>query len=435
MLSFSASLIVYLIEMLIAYSVLSVLGERRVPIPAVFLIGAGVFGSGAVVNVLFANTVWINALFTLFMVFLFAVLCFRIRLRTAAACSVLMDVLSLAFEFVTLFALSALFGTELTVYNDDTLVLVIATAISKTLYFVSCMALLRFLRKTGSRLDRIPLSFYLYPVLSILAFLVFWKLCTVESLSRLSRMLLAYTTLALLALPVILFITYRHTVERDSEYLRMKSENLRLQTEKSYYDILEHQNQQLMLYAHDAKNHLAAIQSLSNDPQIDEYVHKLSAQLKSYTNNCHSGNRILDVLIDKYVTESELRGVSFAYDVRLCNLSGVEDIDVVAILGNLLDNALAAAEKSREKSMSLETTWRNSYGVIVITNSCDEAPPSSGERLSSTKEEPKLHGFGLKSVQRTLKKYQGDFSWDYDAENHRFVVTVMVEDGKAGGAA
>ena len=435
MLSFSASLIVYLIEMLIAYSVFSVLSERRVPIPAVFLIGAGVFGSGAVVNVLFANTVWINALYTLFMVFLFAVLCFRIRLRTAAACSVLMDVLSLAFEFITLFAVSALFGTDLTAYNEDALVLVIVTAISKTLYFVSCMVLLRLLRRSSTGLDRFPLSFFLYPAITILAFLVFWALCTRESLGPVSRMLLSYMSLALLSSTVILFITYRHTVERDSEYLRMKSENLRLQTEKSYYDILEHQNQQLMLYAHDAKNHLAAIQSLSNDPQIDEYVHKLSAQLKSYTNNCHSGNRILDVLIDKYVTESELRGVSFAYDVRLCNLSGVEDIDVVAILGNLLDNALAAAEKSREKSMSLETTWRNSYGVIVITNSCDEAPLSSGERLFSTKEEPKLHGFGLKSVQRTLKKYQGDFSWDYDAENHRFVVTVMVEDGKAGGAA
>ena len=76
MLSFSASLIVYLIEMLIAYSVFSSLGERKCALPLALLVGAGVFGFGAVVNVLFANTVWINALYTLFMVFLFAVLIF-----------------------------------------------------------------------------------------------------------------------------------------------------------------------------------------------------------------------------------------------------------------------------------------------------------------------------------------------------------------------
>ena len=430
MLSFSASLLVYLIEMLIAYSVFSAISERRYVILTVFLIGAFVFGSGALVNIAFSNTVWLNVLYTLVMVFLFAVLGFRIRLRTAAACSVLMTVLSLAFEFVTIFAVSALAGTGVTAYNDDFAVLVLETAISKTLYFVSCMILLRFLRRSESNLARIPLSFCLYPVLTILAFLVFWNLCTRESLGPISRMLLSYTSLALLASSVILFINYRHTVEKDSEFIRMRSENLRLQTEKAYYDILEHQNQQLMLYAHDAKNHLAAIQSLSTDPQINEYVQKLSAQLKSYSSNCHSGNRILDVIIDKYGTESELRGVSFSYDVRLCNLSGMEDIDLVAILGNLLDNALAAAERSSEKLMSLETTWRNAYGVIVISNSCDEAPPSSGEKLFSIKEDKKLHGFGLKSVQRTLMKYRGDFSWDYYTEQHRFVVTVMVEDGR-----
>ena len=37
----------------------------------------------------------------------------------------------------------------------------------------------------------------------------------------------------------------------------------------------------------------------------------------------------------------------------------------------------------------------------------------------------KLHGYGLKSVSKTLKKYNGDFSWDYNELEHSFVVTVM----------
>ena len=59
----------------------------------------------------------------------------------------------------------------------------------------------------------------------------------------------------------------------------MKSELARLQTEQSYYQILEQQNQQLMIYAHDAKKHLAAIQALNDDPQIGNYVTALSQQL------------------------------------------------------------------------------------------------------------------------------------------------------------
>lgn len=426
MLNLSASLIVYLIEMLIAYTVFAYIGDRRHSILVTFLIGAIIFGSGATVNYLFSNTVWINVLYTLIITFLFAVSGFHIKMRSAAAYSALMTVLSLAFEFATIFFVSAFAGAGVADYNSDFLVLVIEAAVSKTLYFVSCIILLGFLRNADSVLDRIPISFYLYPGCALFAFLVFWYICSHEALSRSSQLYLAYTSIILLASTVVLFITYRHNVEKDSEYIRIKSENKRLQTEKVYYDILERQNQQLMLYAHDAKNHLAAIQNLSTDPRINDYVQRLTDQLKSYTNNCHSGNIILDVLINKYVTECELRGVSFAYDVKLCNLSDVEDIDLVAILGNLLDNALTSAERSAEKKMSIATTWRNSYSIIIITNSCDQDPVSMDGHLFTTKEDKKLHGFGLKSVSRTLKKYQGDYNWEYDSVNHSFVITVMI---------
>lgn len=48
--------------------------------------------------------------------------------------------------------------------------------------------------------------------------------------------------------------------------MQVRSELSRIQSEKNYYQILEQQNQQLMIYAHDAKNHLAAIRSLNRDP-------------------------------------------------------------------------------------------------------------------------------------------------------------------------
>ena len=95
-----------------------------------------------------------------------------------------------------------------------------------------------------------------------------------------------------------------------------------------------------------------------------------------------------------------------------------------------MDNALTAAEKSREKHILLETTVRNSYSVIIISNSCDQRPEAREAHLLTTKEEKHLHGFGLKSVKKTLKKYQGDYSWDYYESRHVFVVTVMI--GNAG---
>ena len=99
---------------------------------------------------------------------------------------------------------------------------------------------------------------------------------------------------------------------------------------------------------------------------------------------------------------------------------------MVAILGNLLDNAVTAAEHSSEKTITLNTARRNAYSVIIISNSCDIPPKQSGNKLLSTKSDAKSHGFGLKSVAKTVHKYQGDYDWEYNAEKKSFTITVMI---------
>ena len=139
MLSFPVSLVIYLIEMLISYIVFSYVSYRKRSALVVLVIGGLIFGSGSVVNYIFSNTVWLNFLYTMIMNYSFAVICFHIRYRTAIVYSVLMNVLSVAFEFATIFLVSLKTNSELTEYNNDLTVLAVETAISKTLFFISCI--------------------------------------------------------------------------------------------------------------------------------------------------------------------------------------------------------------------------------------------------------------------------------------------------------
>ena len=68
------------------------------------------------------------------------------------------------------------------------------------------------------------------------------------------------------------------------------------------------------------------------------------------------------------------------------------------------------------------------YSIIIISNSCDTPPKENSGMLATTKSDREFHGFGLKSVKKTLKKYEGDFEWDYDEINRIFTITVMVGD-------
>ena len=416
---------VYAFEMLIIYVFFSRISERKTTALKTFLIGILLFEAGSGFNLLFQNNLWINTAVSIAIRFLFCLLCFDVKPGLAACYSVVLVVLNFALELIAVFVISAITGTETIDYNSNLALLILECSTSKILFFVTCLIMSHII-KPHSGFSKYQLNLFFFPLCSALCLMIFWFICTRDSVTYDIQLLLSVASVIIFGSTVLLFITYQHQIDAESEHLRVKSENERLQTEKSYYDILEQQNQQLMIYTHDTKNHLAAIQSLSTDPAIDEYIAKLLNQLKDYSSNCHSGNKMLDVMINKFVIDCNRRGIQFDYYLKSCNLKRLDDMDLVAILGNLMDNAITATARSSDKKISLETTQRNGYSVIIISNSCDSAPMIQGGQLVTSKDDKKLHGFGLKSVAKALKRYNGDFSWEYNELYHEFIVTVMI---------
>lgn len=425
MLNPAVSCAVYAVDMIIIYLFFSRIAEKKISTLTCLLFGLFLFEVGSALNLAFQNNLLINTLVSIATRIIFGFYCFDIRPFQAVCYSIILVVINFALELVSVFAISSLTNADPVDYNSNLALLIIECSTCKILLFLTCL-ILSHIVVPNTRWSKHQLSLLFFPISSSICLAIFWYICLQDNISSNTPFLLAISSIIIFGSTVLLFITYQHQIEIDSERLRIKSENDRLQTEKSYYDILEQQNQQLLVYAHDTKNHLSAIQALNTDPAIERYIVALLDQLKTYSSNCHSGNMMLDVIIGKYVLECERRNIQFDYYVRSCNLKHVQDIDLVAILGNLLDNALTAAEQSTDRYVTLETTSRNGYNVVIICNSCDTAPNTHGGHLVTAKEDKKLHGYGLKSVSKTLKKYNGDFSWDYNELEHSFVVTVMI---------
>lgn len=425
MLNPAVSCAVYAFDMLIIYVFFSRIAEKVFSTFKCVLAGLFIFELGSAFNLAFQNNLVINTIVSIVIRIGFGCYCFHIRKVQAVCYSIILVVINFALELVSVLAISAFTSADPVDYNKNFALLLVECSTCKVLLFLTCL-ILSSVVVPHACWSKYQLTLLFFPVASSICLAIFWYICLqVNSLPNV-QYLLALSSIIIFSSTVLLFITYQHQIEMDSEQILMKSENQRLHTEKSYYDILEQQNQQLMVYAHDTKKHLSAIQSLNNDPAIERYIVALSDQLKTYTSNCHSGNMMLDIIINKYVLECERRKIDFNYYVRSCNLKNVEDIDLVAILGNLMDNALTAAEQSEKRDVSLETTTRNGYSVVVLSNSCDIAPNTYGGNLVTAKEDKKLHGYGLKSVHKTLKKYHGDYSWEYNELEHLFVVTVMI---------
>ena len=74
------------------------------------------------------------------------------------------------------------------------------------------------------------------------------------------------------------------------------------------------------------------------------------------------------------------------------------------ILGNLLDNAIEAAEKEMEPKISIKMVQIREQLMIEIKNTCR---PDEKIDWNSTKEDKQNHGIGIKSVTKVVEQYRG----------------------------
>lgn len=415
----------YFIEMLISYSFFSLIGDRKHKIPICLTIGTALFLSGALFDIVLSNIVWLNTIYFLFINLLFGFICYKIKFTRVLFYSIMLDIFNASLEFAAIFLISIVTSTEVTAYVDELSFFVLDVVISKLLYFMTCLIIARFIKKEKGNI-KFPAVLYMYPVIVIATLLIFWSMCTRFELSYNYQLLLSGISFALFASIVVLFISYQQSIEKENLIFALKNQVEKQDMDMNYYHILEKQNEDLRIYAHDTKNHLNAIHNLNSNPEIDEYLTQMISNLKNYSSVCHSGNHMLDVIINKYVTECDMKGLNFSFDVFVTNLNYVKSDDLVTILSNALDNAIEAAESSLNKTISIATDHINTYDVITIINSCDNPPKTKGNDLATTKKNSDIHGLGIKSIRKTLKQYGGDYQWEYNEDKREFTLMISL---------
>lgn len=416
--------VTYFFEMFIAYIFFSQIGDKKVKTIHCFVIGTAIFETGAVFNIVLSNIVWFNVIYFFIINFVFSVICFKIKISRALFYSLILDIVSTALEFASIFLISILTDTKTNEYLNDITFYILDVTISKLLYLLTCLIIVRFVEKEKANF-KLPIGLYFYPLAVISGLIIFWDICAKSSISNKHQIALSILSAVLFASIIILFISYQRSIEKENDLMLMQNELERANTDKNYYNILEKQNEELMIYAHDAKKHLSAIQELNNNPEIDKYIVEMTNRLKAHSNTCHSGNHTLDVIINKYDTECKIKNIDFSFDFKLANLKMLDDYDLVTVISNLLDNALEASVKSDKRYIKVKTNKVNTYDSLIITNSCDIPPDADNNELRTTKKDKKVHGLGIKSVLKTLKKYDGDLEWEYNDKSKEFITTVI----------
>lgn len=341
--------------------------------------------------------------------------------------SLLFTVFVSAGEYLSLLIISVFSNEDVYAILKIPSMYIIMIVFSKSVLFMGLKIVSLIFNKITSK-QTVSIITFIFPcsILAVMSAIV--ASSRYVAYSDLTKILFSGASLFMIAAVIITCILQQRQSEKEQELAELRTIKQNQEIDTKYFELLEHQNKNLRIYAHDTKNHLFAIRSLTDDEKIIGYIEKLTEGINNYSKIASSGNRSLDVIINKYITECEIKNVKFTYDIKKSNLFKIEICDLVSVLGNLLDNALEAAEQSEDKFIHFQTDRKNGYDIVTVTNSCDNKPQSDGGKLKTTKSNKRFHGLGIKSIKTALKKYDGDYSWEYDEKDKTFcsVVTFLV---------
>lgn len=240
-----------------------------------------------------------------------------------------------------------------------------------------------------------------------------------------------WTILAVVLMMSVLVFNMNRQYEVEKELARLKTEQAEL-LERDYTAINRAYEINAKLF-HDFHNHIGILRQLLSHKKVEEamqYLNGLQTPVQEMTNTVWTGDDAVDYLINSKAIKAQAGDIKYQTQVEFPRHTNLRNIDLCAILGNLLDNALEAARQVPEKDRRfIRLTIRriNQMLVIKVENSFATLPIQDNGALKTSKTEKGLHGWGLKSVRTAAEKYDGMLKTSYGDNIFRAVVTLSYQ--------
>lgn len=191
-------------------------------------------------------------------------------------------------------------------------------------------------------------------------------------------------------------------------------ENARIELEEKYYQDIDELHEKYDVYLHDMKHTMRTIAALAEEERCDEIRHLIS-EMQSSLDDIQKGiicsHKILNALFQERRSYAEKNHIILKFDItEPVHFHKINDLDLIALMGNLLDNAIEAEKHSGKQEGILCCIWmaeKNRHLLIELENSFDRRKSARPYRSNRPDRIGEKHGIGIKSVREIVKKYGG----------------------------
>lgn len=197
--------------------------------------------------------------------------------------------------------------------------------------------------------------------------------------------------------------------ERKKQY-KLSKENI---------DIINHK-------CHDMKHQLQALKHVKEE-ELDKYIAEVESSIMIYDKVIKTENEVLNTILSEKSLYCEKHHINLTCIVDANQLDFMSTLDIYALLGNALDNAIESVSrhKDEDKRVISFTISANESFLCIQTNNYFEGDMHIVDGLPvSTKKNPAYHGFGIKSMKHLAEKYGGTLCTSL--ENRIFLLQIVI---------
>ncbi|WP_303137652.1 ATP-binding protein [uncultured Eubacterium sp.] len=164
---------------------------------------------------------------------------------------------------------------------------------------------------------------------------------------------------------------------------------------------------------HDLKHQIAGLRAETDIDKRTEWLDAMEDDIRGFESVTNTGNKVLDTIIAGKIIHGQKYDIKFTCVIDGKLLEFMHVTDICTIFGNAIDNAIenvVMIKDIEKRIIHVTVSAKNKFVLIQFQNYCEVKPNEDkrGIRLfESSKADKRNHGFGLKSIQYTVDKYDG----------------------------
>ena len=233
---------------------------------------------------------------------------------------------------------------------------------------------------------------------------------------------------SLLMFCLLLILYLQHSMFRGSAMQKeITTLNLLREQQKEQYELSRENIELINHKCHDLKHQIRALQAEEQSDRRDAFLEEIADSIGIYDSVVKTGNDVLDTILTEKSLMCRANEIEISCVADGGKLTFMDPVDLYTIFGNALDNAIEEVlrfDDRDRRQIDVVIYAREKLLHIEITNPRATALTFEGDLPKTTKGDNGYHGFGLKSIRRTVESYGGWIS--LDTSDECFVLRILL---------